>query len=86
MGHVHELLAKRANHDPDRVAFIHGRDGETVSWGEVRTHSAEWAERMGSDTERRRRLVGIALGSPTSFCRAYLAALDTGTPIAPLDP
>jgi len=86
MGRVQQLLSSRVKADAGRVAFIEGQTGTAITWGDVAASSADWLEHVGTTSDPRSRLVGLALCSPTAFCSSYVAALANGTPIAPLDP
>src|SRR5271155_4510518 len=86
MGRVQQLLTQRREEDANRVAFVHGSIDTILTWDDIAAHAVDWVEHMGTITDRRSKLVGLALSAPTSFCSAYLAALATSTPIAPLDP
>jgi oxalate---CoA ligase len=86
MGQVHELLSRRAALEADRVAFVHGRTGASITWGELGRSSDLWAAHMVRPSENGSALIGVALSSPTLFCSSYLAGLANDTPIAPLDP
>jgi acyl-CoA synthetase (AMP-forming)/AMP-acid ligase II len=75
---VAELLAERRNTTPDRVAFIEGRSGRTVTWAGVQAEVGRWACRSG--------VVGICTPDPLEAATAFLAALAAGVTVASLNP
>jgi oxalate---CoA ligase len=86
MSQVRELLYRRVATDAGRPAFVHGRSGESVTWGELDRRAERWGAQFARPAEDGSVLVGLVLGSPVLFCSSYLAALSSGTPVAPLDP
>ncbi|HWE53992.1 MAG TPA: AMP-binding protein [Acidimicrobiales bacterium] len=75
---VTDLLERRSC--SDRLAIVEGRSGEGVTWWEVSDQAARW---RASGLEGP---VGLALADPVAMATNFVAALQAGVIVAPLDP
>ena len=83
---VRALLAERRTTTPLRTAFVEGRSGRQVTWGQIAVAAADWTaqrSRLGGAPLAR---VGIVMADPLAAATAHLAALATGVTVAPLNP
>lgn len=96
---VAELLATRSAKGPDRVAYLEGRSGAGLTWGQLDAQARAWCAiaATGSDagrgsesatgaTIRPGRRIGLLVSDPLAMIGAFLSALAAGVTVAPLNP
>jgi oxalate---CoA ligase len=99
---VADLLATRAAGRPDRVAYVEGRTGATLTWGQLEAQAWDWrviadarteagsdarrGERDAAAAIRRGRRIGLVISDPLAMIGAFLSALAAGVTVAPLNP
>ncbi|WP_436520727.1 amino acid adenylation domain-containing protein [Actinoplanes sp. HUAS TT8] len=81
---LHEVIAGRADQDPDAVAVVF--EDETLTYRELDTRANRLAHRLvelGAEPER---MIGICLPPGVELVVAVLAVLKSGAAYLPLDP
>jgi acyl-CoA synthetase (AMP-forming)/AMP-acid ligase II len=86
MAMVSQLLSARAREQPERVAFLGGADGRTLTWRAVAQHAEQWRRLVRTGGISMQSRVGLVLGDPLDFTLAYLGCLSAGLTAAPIDP
>jgi acyl-CoA synthetase (AMP-forming)/AMP-acid ligase II len=76
------LLLDRRRRQPGRVAFVEGVSGRRLRWEDVGATADSWSARHLPAGTR----IGLHLADPLAAAAHFLAALATGTAVAPLNP
>lgn len=82
---VASLLANRSRAS-DRVAFVEGTSGRTLTWRRLRQRAVEWQVLAESLGDRGGISVGLVVGHPLELIGCLLGALAAGVGVAPLNP
>jgi acyl-CoA synthetase (AMP-forming)/AMP-acid ligase II len=76
-------LVEQRQAEPDRVAFVEGATGRSLTWGDVAARSRSW-QAIGRELEGWR--VGLMVADPVEMAAAVLGAIGAGVTAVPLNP
>lgn len=85
-GSVKDLLALRACVCPDHPAYTSADAAKAVTYAALAAEAESWRQRLDAAGVPPDVRVGLRVGDPLDFARAYLSLLASGRTVVPLDP
>jgi acyl-CoA synthetase (AMP-forming)/AMP-acid ligase II len=83
---VAALIARRARDRPEQLYLLHARREEVVTYGELASATARFAQWFQAAGVGAGETVGVAVGDPLRGAVAFLATVACGRTVAPVDP